>query len=52
MLELEQIARFEFKLELGSVTQTVQITASAPLINTEDGSKGDVIGRCRWWRCR
>jgi outer membrane receptor protein involved in Fe transport len=43
VLEVEQIARLEFRLELGAVSQSVLVTASAPLINTEDGSKGDVL---------
>ena len=43
-LEIEQVARLEFQLQLGMVSESVEVTAAAPLINTEDASKGDVIG--------
>lgn len=42
-LQLDQSARMEFHLEIGSVSQSVEITASVPLINTENAVKGDVV---------
>jgi len=42
-LQLEQQARMEFRLELGSMAQTVTVEAFAPLINTENAVKGDVV---------
>jgi hypothetical protein len=42
-LQVDQEARVEFHLELGSVSQTVSIMASVPLINTENSVKGDVM---------
>ena len=42
-LQLDQEARIEFSLEVGSLAQTVQVEASAPVINTENAAKGDVI---------
>src|SRR5690349_8781095 len=42
-LQLEQQARMEFHLELGSTIQTVEVQASAPLINTENAVKGEVV---------
>jgi hypothetical protein len=42
-LQLEQQARMEFHLELGSMTQTVEVQAFAPLINTENAVKGEVV---------
>jgi outer membrane receptor protein involved in Fe transport len=42
-LQLDQEARLEFHLELGAVSQTVEVSASIPLINTENSVKGDVV---------
>ncbi|MEO7142480.1 MAG: carboxypeptidase regulatory-like domain-containing protein [Bryobacteraceae bacterium] len=43
-LEMEQMARMEFRLEPGGVSQTVVVSASAaPLVNTENGAKGEVM---------
>lgn len=42
-LQLEQQARMEFHLEVGSLAQTIEVTASVPLVNTENGVKGDVV---------
>jgi outer membrane receptor protein involved in Fe transport len=44
VLQLDQIARLDFRLELGAVAQSVEVTATgAPLINTENGAKGEVM---------
>jgi hypothetical protein len=43
-LQLDQVARLEFRLEVGAVTQSVEVTATgAPLINTENGAKDEVM---------
>ena len=42
-LQVDQEARLEFHLELGTMSQTVSIQASVPLINTENAVKGDVM---------
>ncbi len=42
-LQVDQTARFEFQLEVGAVKQTLEVTASAPLLNTENSTKGDVV---------
>src|SRR5258708_3939564 len=42
-LQVEQQARVEFHLELGSMMQTVEVQAVAPLINTENAVKGEVV---------
>lgn len=43
-LQMEQIARLQFHLEVGAVSQSVEVTAiAAPLINTENGAKGEVM---------
>ena len=44
VLEMEQVARLKFRLELGEVSQSVVVKATAaPLINTENGTKGEVV---------
>ncbi|MFB3827911.1 MAG: carboxypeptidase regulatory-like domain-containing protein, partial [Bryobacteraceae bacterium] len=43
VLAVDQIARLDLALKVGSVTQTVEVTAETPLLNTENASKGDVI---------
>lgn len=42
-LQLEQAARMDFRLQLGSLAEKVEIIASAPLVNTENGEKGEVM---------
>jgi hypothetical protein len=45
-LQLDQVARLEFHLEVGAMTQTVEVTgisATVPTINTENGTKGEVM---------
>lgn len=42
-LQVDQTARFEFSLQIGAVTESIQITAAAPLLNTENAVKGDVM---------
>ena len=42
-LQLDQQARMEYHLQLGSLAETVEVTASVPLLNTENSSKGDVM---------
>lgn len=45
-LQLDQVARMEFRLEVGAMSQSVEvsgITATVPTINTENGTKGEVM---------
>ena len=42
-LRLDQTARFDVKLEVGSVTETVEVKAETPVISTESAVRGDVI---------
>ena len=42
-LQLDEEARVEFSLEVGALAQTVRVEASAPVINTENAVKGDVV---------
>jgi len=42
-LEVDQVARLDLTLEVGVVTEVIEVTSQAPLINTETGAKGQVI---------
>ena len=46
-LQVEQIARIDFHLEVGAVTQTVEVAGGAPLLTTESATVGTVIDRDR-----
>src|SRR5215471_7574427 len=40
-LEVDQTARLDFELQVGAVSETVNVTASVPLLNTENAMRGD-----------
>ncbi len=42
-LAVQQIARLDFQLELGSVTETVEVNAQAVLLDSESSTVGQVI---------
>ncbi len=45
-LQIDQTARMDFHLDVGAMTQTVEVTgvvATVPTINTENGVKGEVM---------
>lgn len=44
-LQVGQSARLDIKMDLGSVEQTVEVTGTIPLLQTENASVGQVIGR-------
>jgi len=44
-LQVEQTARVDARLEVGEVSESVEVTARVPLVNTETSSRGDVISR-------
>jgi hypothetical protein len=43
-LDIDQVARIDVSMQLGDLTQSVEVTAAAPLVNSETSSKGQVIG--------
>lgn len=43
VLQVQQVARLDLTLEVGSVREVVEVTASVPLLNTETSSKGEVV---------
>ena len=46
-LEANQIARIDFKLEIGEMTQTVEVTGVAPILQTESTATGDAINSAK-----
>ncbi len=42
-LQVGQTARIDIALEVGSVSQSIEVTAAAPVVNTENATRGDVI---------
>ena len=42
-LEVNQTARVEFQLEVGAVTETVEVTGTVPLLESQSSSIGQVI---------
>ncbi len=42
-LEAKQIARLDFRMEVGALEDTVEVTAGAPLLQTESATVGEVI---------
>lgn len=47
ILEVSQAAVVDIRLELGQVTEAVEVTAAAPLLKTETAELGDVVERRR-----
>ena len=43
VLQVSQAARLDLRLEVGDVTQVVEVSAAAPLLQTENASVGQVI---------
>lgn len=43
VLQLQETPTLDFELALGSITETVQVTADAPLLSALDASQGQVI---------
>jgi Carboxypeptidase regulatory-like domain/TonB dependent receptor/TonB-dependent Receptor Plug Domain len=43
VLDVQQTIRLDFKLQVGSVTQTTQVSGEAPLVETETASLGQVV---------
>ena len=47
VLQLNQKARLDFKLQVGNQVETVEVRAAAPLLRTEDATLGSVIEQKR-----
>jgi hypothetical protein len=46
-LDVNQIARVDVKLEVGDTTQTVEVTAAAPTLQTESTATGDTLNSAK-----
>ncbi|MEX2263138.1 MAG: TonB-dependent receptor [Bryobacteraceae bacterium] len=46
-LQINQQARFDIRLQVGEVVETVEVSSAAPLLQTESAVVGDVIGQQR-----
>jgi hypothetical protein len=46
-LQVQQTARVDFTLEIGQSTQTIEVSATGALLNTEDATVGTVIEQKR-----
>ncbi len=46
-LQVQQVARIDFRLELGTVTQSIEVHGGAPLLATENATTGTVIDNRR-----
>lgn len=46
-LQVQQVARIDFQLKPGAVSETVEVVAGAPLLNTENATVGTVIEQKR-----
>jgi hypothetical protein len=46
-LQVQQVARIDFQLKVGSVTTTLEVTGGAPLLTTENADVGTVIDNQR-----
>lgn len=42
-MEAKQVVRLDFKLELGGVEETVEVTSDTPVLQTENATVGEVI---------
>jgi len=42
-MEAQQVVRLDFKLELGAVEETVEVTSETPVLQTETATVGEVI---------
>jgi hypothetical protein len=46
-LQVQQVARLDFQLKVGSITEAVEVTGGAPLLTTENATLGTVIDNQR-----
>lgn len=47
VIQINQQARLDFALQVGEVQQTLEVTAAAPLLQTENATLGEVVARER-----
>src|SRR6187549_2641512 len=47
VIQINQQTRLDVSLQVGQVQETVEVTAAAPLLNTETATLGEVVGQER-----
>ncbi len=47
VLQISQLARIDFQLQVGQVQETVEVTGAAPILQTENAVLGEVVARER-----
>src|ERR1043166_436629 len=47
VIQINQQARLDFSLQVGDVQQTLEVSATAPLLQTENATLGEVVGHER-----
>jgi outer membrane receptor protein involved in Fe transport len=47
VLQISQLARLDFALQVGQVQETIEITSAAPILQTENAVLGEVVARER-----
>jgi hypothetical protein len=47
VIQINQQARIDFALQVGNVVETVEVVAASPLLETENATLGEVVGRER-----
>jgi len=45
VVQVNQVARIDIRLDLGSVEETIEMTGAAPLLETETSGRGLIIDR-------
>jgi outer membrane receptor protein involved in Fe transport len=46
-LQISQLARIDFQLQVGQVQETIEVSSAAPILQTENAVLGEVVGRER-----
>ncbi len=44
-LQVGQVARLDVRLEVGALSESVEVTAEAPVLNTDSAVRGDVVAK-------
>ncbi len=42
-LEVQQVSRLDFTLQVGAVTETIEVTAATPMLESSNASVGQVV---------
>ncbi len=51
-VEVQQVVRIDFAMQLGQTTQAVEVSGGAPLLNTDSSTLGRWLRTSASWTCR